>query len=157
MYFVFVIATTIVLPIASAVIDMAMAGWEAPTFFLAKWYAFWAGGVRLMLAGVRQSFAPGVTLKQIFEIDHPPSTHIVQELGFANLSIGLVCILSLLYPLLTPAGAISAGVFYGLAGLQHLRRGGRNAQRTLAMITDLIVFLMLAANITTFMWHMPSS
>ena len=156
MYFFIVILTTIVGPIGSALIELASNGWQEPVFYLGKWYVFWAGGVRLFLAGIRQSFAPGMTLKQIFGIDHKPSEHIVQELGFANLSMGLICLLSLPYPQLLQAGAIAAGLFYGLAGLQHLRKGQRNAQRTLAMVTDLLVFVVLAANVTTFMWHLPS-
>lgn len=167
MYFFIVIATTIVLPIASALIDAQLniepftwAGRVSVDQVLlaafGKWYVFWAGGVRLMLAGLRQSFAPGMTLRQIFEIDHPPSGHIVQELGFANISISLICLLSLLYPALMPAGAISAGVFYGLAGLQHIRKRERNPQRTLAMLTDLLVFVVLSASITSMMWHRDS-
>ena len=164
MYFIIVIATTIVLPIGSALAEYGIVystgDVPAPVntliYCLGKWYVFWAGGVRLMLAGLRQTFAPGMTLKQIFEIDHPPSGHIVQELGFANLSISLVCLLSLLYPTLMPAGAISAGVFYGLAGLQHLRKPQRNAQRTVAMLTDLLVFLVLAGSATSLLWHLPT-
>lgn len=145
MYFIIVIATTVVLPLGSALIDGFLSGWQGPLWYFGKWYVFWAGGVRLMLAGLRQTFAPGFTLKQIFEIDHAPSEHVVQELGFANLSIGLLCLLSLPMTMLAPGGAIAAGLFYGLAGLQHIRKPGRNAQRTLAMITDLLVFAVLGA------------
>jgi hypothetical protein len=166
MYYLIVIATTVVLPIGSALIEYVMALGPALShqpevganmiLFLGKWYVFWAGGARLFLAGLRQTFAPAMTLRQIFEIENKPSEHIVQELGFANLSIGLICLLSLPYPQLMPAGALAAGLFYGLAGLQHLRKKARNAQRTVAMATDLVVFLVLVANVTTFMWHMPT-
>jgi hypothetical protein len=109
---------------------------------------FWAGGVRLMLAGLRQAFQPTYTLKQIFEIDHKPSEHIVQELGFANIAMGLVCLASLLKPQLMWAGAVASGLYYGLAGLKHLTgRSERNAHRTLAMWTDLLVFAVLAAGV----------
>ena len=153
MYFVIVIATTIVLPIASALIEMSglnLAGMHMPLYsilivYLGKWYVFWAGGVRLMLAGLRQTFQPGFTLKKIFEIDHKPSEHIVQELGFANISMALLCLSTLLLPqLMTLAGAIVSGLYYGLAGLKHITSGGRNAERRLAMATDLLVFAVLA-------------
>lgn len=158
MYFVIVIATTIVLPIGSALAEMMslnLAGVHMPSstiliVFLGKWYVFWAGGVRLLLAGARQTFMPGMTLTQIFEIDHKPSEHIVQELGFANLSIGLLCVTTLVLPILTPAGAMTAGLFYGLAGIQHVLKPGRNAQRTLAMATDLLVFAVLATYFVMF-------
>lgn len=158
MYFFIVIATTVVLPIGSAVIDYLMHGsrgdqsaLRVTIAYLGTWYVFWAGGVRLMLAGLRQTFAPGFTLKQIFEIDHKPSEHIVQELGFANISIGLMCILTMIWPFVLAFGpAVAAGLFYGLAGLQHIRKPGRNAQRTLAMVTDLLVFAVLAAYVALF-------
>ena len=133
MYFLIVIATTIVLPIGSAMVETWLyfqelfnqQVWIVPGLpevaitFLGKWYVFWAGGVRLFLAGLRQTIRPGQTLTDIFEIDHPPAGQIVRELGFANLSTGLLCMLSLLIPILSPAGAITAGVFYGLAGIAH--------------------------------------
>ncbi len=37
----------------------------------------------------------------------------------------------------TLAAAIVGGLYHGLAGLGHIAHGGRNAQRTLAMLTDL--------------------
>ena len=150
MYFLIVIATTIVLPIGSALVDAINLYGEFPPLPLmleplAKWYVFWAGGVRLLLAGFRQTFQPAFTLKQIFGIDHKPSEHIVQELGFANISMGITCVFSVMNYALLPAGALVGGLYYGLAGLQHIRKAGRNAERTLAMVTDLLVFAVLGA------------
>ncbi len=119
--------------------------------YLGKWYLFWAGGVRLFLAGLRQTFQPGFTLRQIFEIDHKPSEHIVGELGFANLSMGLLCMLSLPALQLAMAGAIVAGLYYGLAGLKHVLSGERNANRTLAMATDILVLAVLAATVVVWL------
>lgn len=154
MYFIIVIATTIVLPVASALIELSglniagmhMASSTILIIYFGKWYVFWAGGLRLLLAGLRQTFQPTFTLKQIFNIDHEPSEHIVQELGFANLSMGLLCVTTLAFPQLVMAGAIVSGLYYGLAGLRHfIGHEPRNAQRTLAMGTDILVFAVLAA------------
>ena len=167
MYFFIVIATTIVLPIGSALIELWLSLQPLvdqqisvyPDFsgvvitLLGKWYVFWAGGVRLFLAGLRQTIRPGQTLTDIFEIDHPPAGQIVRELGFANLSTGLLCMLSLLIPILSPAGAITAGVFYGLAGIAHATSGkAHNAERTLAMLTDLLVAAVLLAYVLAWLW-----
>lgn len=167
MYFLIVIATTIVLPIGSAMVETWLyfqelfnqQVWIVPGLpevaitFLGKWYVFWAGGVRLFLAGLRQTVRPGQTLTDIFEIDHPPAGQIVRELGFANLSTGLLCMLSLLIPILSPAGAITAGVFYGLTGLAHATsRKAHNAERTLAMLTDLLVAAVLIAYVLAWLW-----
>ncbi len=112
---------------------------------LGKWYVFFAVGVRLFLAGLRQTLTPAFRLQKIFEIEAPEANHIVQELGFANLSMGSLGLLALLDPMLTLAGAVTGGLYYGLAGLKTLTTGKRNAMRTTAMVTDILVFSVLAA------------
>jgi hypothetical protein len=151
MYFIIVILTTIILPIGSAITHKFVDPLANPLFIAALWYVFWAGGVRLLLAGLRQTFQPGFTLTKIFEIDHKPSEHIVQELGFANLAISVICLVTPLkqFQFFVPAAATVAGIFYGLAGVKHVFSGHRNAQRTLAMVTDLIVFAVLATYVGT--------
>jgi hypothetical protein len=42
------------------------------------------------------------------------------------------------------AAAIAGGLFYGLAGAQHLAKGDRNAKENIAMISDLFIFVVLA-------------
>jgi hypothetical protein len=155
MYFFIVIATTIVLPIGSALVDAFSMFGELPPLnaaiaLLGKWYVLWAGGIRLLLAGLRQTFQPAFTLKQIFEIDHKPSEHIVQELGFANISMGVVSLFTVMDLALLPAGALVGGLYYGLAGLKHLTGGERNTNRTLAMVTDMLVFAVLATYFAMF-------
>lgn len=143
MYFITVIALTLVLPLAGA-------AWEAQhadaNFLLlfGKWTAFFAAGARLFIAGLRQALQPRYTLKEIFEIDDDAPLQIVQELGFANLAMGTMGLLSLLHPLLTFAAALMGGLYYGLAGLKHVARKTRSAERSLAMATDLWVFAVLA-------------
>ena len=75
---------------------------------------FFAVGVRLFLAGLRQTLTPAFTLQKIFEIDSPEANHIVQELGFANLSMGSLGLLALLDPMLTLAGAVTGGLSIAL-------------------------------------------
>lgn len=150
MYYVIVIATTLVLPIGATLIEsFALHGATGLIPLLGKWYVFFAVGARLFLAGLRQTFTPGFTLKEIFEIDAPEADHIVQELGFANLSMGALGLLALLDPVLAWAGALAGGLYYGLAGLKHVARGKRNAMRTTAMLTDILVFVVLAAFVVT--------
>ncbi len=145
MYFVVVVALTILLPIAAAVAEAYYVLPAAGVFMLlGKWTAFFATGVRLLIAGLRQAFQPRFTLKQIFEIENEPSEQIVQELGFANLAMGVLGVLALLHPMLTFAAALVGALFYGLAGLKHLAKRERNAERTTAMVTDLWVFAALA-------------
>jgi hypothetical protein len=143
-YFVTIIALTIVLPIGSAI---AEAYYLQPTAglvpLIGKWTAFFATGVRLLIAGLRQVFQPRFTLKQIFEIDDEAPQQIVQELGFANLAMAALGLMALLHPMLTFAAALVGGLYYGLAGLKHVSKGERNSERTTAMATDLWVFAVL--------------
>jgi hypothetical protein len=156
MYYIIVIATTLALPIGAALAEsFALHSATSLILLLGKWYVFFAVGVRLFLAGLRQTFTPGFTLKEIFEIDAPEASHIVQELGFANLSMGALGLLALLHPMLTLAGAITGGLYYGLAGLKHITKGKRNAMRTTAMLTDILVFAVLAAYVLCMLWLTP--
>lgn len=141
MYYVVVILLTLIAPIGAAI---AEAHGLADADF-GKWYVFFAVGVRLLLAGARQTLQPHFTLKQIFEIDGEDAVPIVRELGFANLSMGTLGLFALMDAKLALAGALAGGIFYGLAGLMHaVSKHKRNATRTTAMLTDLLVFAVLA-------------
>jgi hypothetical protein len=57
---------------------------------VAKWFVFWAVGVRLFIAGLRQIFQPRYTAQTILGIKSEDSLVVVRELGFANTAIGSV-------------------------------------------------------------------
>lgn len=145
MYFITVIALTLVLPIGATIWDVQNYPDANVVLMFGKWTAFFAAGLRLFIAGLRQALQPQFTLKQIFEIDDDAAQPIVQELGFANLAMGAMGLFALLHPLLTFAAALMGGLFYGLAGVKHVLAKHRNADRTLAMGTDIWVFVVLAA------------
>lgn len=106
---------------------------------IGPWTVFWAGGVRLVLAGLRQTFQPRFTSEQIFGIKSDDPIPIVQELGFSNLAMGTLCLLSLpMKQMLVPAAVVS-GLYYGLAGVKHVFGGEKNFRRLTAMLTDLLV------------------
>lgn len=145
MYVIVVVLLTILLPAGSAVAERFVFNGPADLVsYLGKWMVFWAGGVRLMAAGVRQVIQPGWTLREVFEVEDPSGRPVVQELGFANIAIGVVCLSSLVEPRLLVAGAIVSGVFYGLAGLGHALADNRNLNRNVAMLTNVAVSAALA-------------
>jgi hypothetical protein len=146
-YVVTVLLLTVALPIGSAVAQRLAGSIEAWIVLLGAWMTFWAAGVRLCLAGLRQVFQPRFTAQTLFGMTGDEPLPIVRELGFANLSMGVLGLagLALGDSRLVLAGAIVGGLFYGFAGVGHIFPGGRNARRTLAMATDLWVFLVLAA------------
>ena len=143
MYIPVVIALAVILPFGSALAEALI--WHSQWSFLAlcgKWFAFWGGGVRLLIAGLRQKLRPQFTARDIFGIQSADALPVVRELGAANLAMGLVGTLSL--PLPVYAGmALAAGIFYACAGVQHAFARERNTKRTVAMLTDILIAIVL--------------
>lgn len=120
MYFVMVILWLLVLPVASVSAEIALSRHTFPIILLiGQWFVFWAGGVRLFLAGMRQVIQPRFTAEEIFGVHNPDSFPIVREVGFANLSIGLLGICSIFQAGWVVPAAIAGGIYYGLAGVGH--------------------------------------
>jgi len=145
MYLAVVVLLMGVLPLGSILVEALVSHGDAGIVFLiGKWFVFWSVGVRLLLAGVRQIVNPAFTAETIFGLKGTGALTIVRELGFGNVSIGLVGALSLLNRGWVVPAALVGGLFYGLAGLEHLRKGDRNATENIAMVSDLFIFVVLA-------------
>jgi hypothetical protein len=135
-YFISVLLLMVIIPLASIIIDhnsgplVAVAG---------KWLVFWAIGVRLFTAGIRQVSKPLFTLKEIFHIDDPSGAVIVKELGFANLCFGATGIVALFIPEWRPAAAFAGGLYMGIAGVYHLIKKPESPNEVLAMVSDLYI------------------
>lgn len=108
-----------------------------------KWFIFSAVGVRLFIAGIKQTADPAFTAKEIFHLQNPESYPIVRELGFANLCFGLIGIMSLFFPQWRVVSAFGSGLYYGIAGLQHFLKKPAGVNEKFAMVTDLLIFLVL--------------
>lgn len=143
MYYFIVAAFIVVLPIASITVEVVHAGAALSATVVAKWFVFWAVGWRLFLAGVRQTLQPSFTAREILGLKGEESFVVVRELGFANISLGLLGLLSLLVPAWQLAAALTGGVFYGLAGAMHIRQAHRNGLENVAMVSDLFACLVL--------------
>lgn len=145
MYFAIVFCLMLAAPLGSIVIEHSLLHGGAPLMSLVgKWFVFWAVGVRLALAGLRQYFDPRFTAEQILDIHGDDALVVVRELGIANFAAGTVGILSLLRPDFILPSAIAAAIFYGVAGFRHAAQPARNAKETFAMATDLLAFVVLA-------------
>ena len=144
MYFASVLLLLLIFPLASFFAEVLRFGHSIPELSLiGKWFIFWAVGVRLFLAGVRQVLQPSFTAIEIFGIHEPKALAIVRELGFANLSIGLLGIGSRWHKGSLIPAAFVGGLYYGLAGLGHVPRPHKNAKEYTAMISDGFAFLVL--------------
>lgn len=144
MYFVIVILLLLIFPVASITTEAVLSRYTLDILFLTgKWFVFWAAGVRLFIAGVRQVIQPQFTAEEIFDIHDRGALAIVRELGFANLAMGLLGICSLFRAGWIVAAALVGGLYYGLAGMGHLFHKNRNAKEYVAIISDGFVFLLL--------------
>ena len=143
MYYAMIILLMGVLPVASIVIEHLISNADLIAL-VGKWFVFWACGLRLLIAGIRQAINPEFTVRTILDIADKGAAKVVVELGFANTAMGIVSIASLLRPDWVLPAAIVTGLYYGLAGIKHVVNVGRNRIETWATVSDLGIFAVLA-------------
>lgn len=145
MYLAVVALTMFVLPVVSVLVGHALAPMEPVAFLVGRWFVFWGVGVRLALAGLRQYFQPRFTATEIFHMSSDEALPLIRELGLANVATAVVGLLSLAFASFTLPVAISACIFYGVAGARHAAERNRSRNETIAMASDLFLFVVLAA------------
>jgi hypothetical protein len=146
MYLIIVVLFLLVCPLASAAIEAFRFHENLTSLALiGRWWTFWAVGIRLFTAGIRQVIQPRFTAEQIFGIRDPTVLPIVREIGFANLSVGTLGICSIFREDWVIPAAIVGGLSYGFAGLGHLLQKNKNANEYNAMISDVFASVILAA------------
>jgi hypothetical protein len=151
MYIATIIGLMLIFPMASIVFESFLQHHgvlEAP--IVGKWFVFWAVGVRLFIAGLRQIVQPRYTAETILGIKDPDAMLIVRELGFANTAIGSAGLGSVFLSGWILPVAIIVAIFYGLAGINHVTHRRRNILQNVAMTSDLIA----AAALLTICWVM---
>jgi hypothetical protein len=131
------------LPMVSIWIDVryesGIFGWA----IIGKWFIFWALGLRLFIAGVRQCTNPAFTAKQIFNINNDESFPVIRELGFANICLGLISIISLFNANFREPAAIGGGLYFGLAGFLHVFKKPASKNEVIALFSDFFIFLLM--------------
>jgi len=137
MYIAMVVGLMLIFPVASiafeafvhnqGLLDASMVG---------KWFVFWAVGVRLLIAGLRQIAQPRYTAETILGIMDPDATVIVRELGFANTAIGSAGVVSLFLAGWTSPLAVIGTIFYSLAAINHATHKQRSRIQNVAMASD---------------------
>lgn len=144
-YIAIVTALTFIIPAIGFVAEHFVSDTALTFELFSKWFIFSAVGLRLFLAGIRQTTKPEFTAKQIFHIDSPDSFPVVIELGFANLCFGLVGLISFFKGDWRIVSAFASGLYYGLAGLLHLLKKPAGTNEKFALWTDLVIFALLFA------------
>ena len=144
MYLLTIIFLMFVLPAASILIEIFLFRSSAGVMpLIGKWFVFWAMGVRLFTAGLRQSIRPRFTAEAILGIKGAEQFILVQELGFANLSMGIFGMGTLLVGNWVFPAALVGCLFLSLAGIRHLFSKGRNLLENSAMLSNLVVACLL--------------
>jgi hypothetical protein len=142
-YVTVVTALTLVCPAVAIVIDRCVDHAASYPALVAKWFIFFAVGIRLTLAGLRQITKPGFTSREIFHIEGEACYPIVRELGFANLCFGLIGIISLFVPAWRIVSCFGSGLYYGLAALSHFIKRSAGPNEMFALVSDVFIFLLL--------------
>jgi hypothetical protein len=149
MYIPMVIALMLALPLISMVAQIFLTdhgALQAASYLavVAKWYVFWAVGVRLSLAGLRQIIQPRYTAETILGLKGAEALFFVRELGFANVSMGSVGLASQASPSWVTPVAMLGAIYYGLAGINHCFHKSRNKLQNVALVSDLFAAVVLA-------------
>lgn len=143
-YIVTVTLLLLILPAGSVLMQVMLQNEYANLWFLvSKWFVFWGVGVRLFLAGIKQTSQPQFTAEKIFNIKNSDVFGIVREVGFANISMGALGLSTLFQSAWILPAALVGGLYYGLAGIGHMFNEDRNLNENFATITDLFISALL--------------
>ena len=145
-YLLVVTFTMLILPLLSILIE-SRAGKEQLSLLalLTKWFVFWGVGIRLLTSGISQISNPSFTAQSIFHIRDTESFKIVRELGFANFCLGAVGIASLFMTGWRLPAAFSGGLFFGIAGVNHIIKKPESPNEVVALVSDIFIFIVLLA------------
>lgn len=143
-YYALIAAFMLVLPALSIGVDVFARHVPLDAALVERWFVFWVVGARLFLAGLKQVTNPAYTARTILGIASEDAYIVVRELGFANLSMGAIGLLSIAFPAWLDAAATAGAIFYLLAGINHKRQAKRNTLENVAMATDLYAGIVLA-------------
>jgi hypothetical protein len=146
-YLLTVLALMLFLPLLSIGFDHFRNIQEEIMSLIGKWFVFWAIGVRLFTAGLKQAINPSFTAQNIFHLTDKDSFILVRELGYANICIGCLGVISLFIPTWRMPAAFVGGLFLGIAGVNHIIKKPVSLNETIAMISDLFIAIVMAAYI----------
>jgi hypothetical protein len=144
-YLISVLLFMVVLPLVSILIEMKTHHLAISWPLAGKWLIFGAIGVRLFIAGIRQATKPAFTAQQIFRITGTDSFPVIRELGFANICLGLIAMVSLFQPAWRMPAAVAGGLYFGLAGMLHVFKKPDSKNELIALVSDLFIFILMLA------------
>jgi hypothetical protein len=139
------IALVTVLPIAAALlearIDEIPLTW--PNYW--KWFIFWGVGIRLFFKGIRLASTPQFTGLSLSSFKNRESYLLLLELGFANMALGSMGILSVINDQWRFIAAIAGAIYFGLTDMLSLLKKTDGRHERVALIYNILVFSGLVA------------
>jgi len=140
LFTVWCIALLAVLPIAAAAlesrIDNVVLNW--PTY--SKWFVFWGVGIRLFFKGIKLASTPQFTGLSLSSFKNRESYLLLLELGFANMALGSMGILSVINDQWRLIAAIAGAIYFGLADMVRLLKKPDGRHELVALIYNVLVF-----------------
>ena len=145
LFTVWCIALIAVLPIAAAAlesrVDQLALTW--PLYW--KWFIFWGVGIRLFFKGVKLASTPQFTGLSLSSFKNRESYLLLLELGFANMALGSMAILSVINDQWRLIAAIAGAIYFGLADMLRLLKKPAGRHEGVALVYNVLVFVGLAA------------
>ncbi len=115
-----------------------------------KWFTFWAIGISAVTAGFMQIFNPAYTAN-LLNVNMSDFV-VIQELGFANLSMGSLAVLSLKQKNFRLPAAIVYGAYILLCAAIHVTRIKEISYgETVSLVADVWIMIISILTIVTIM------
>ena len=143
MYLATILLLMLIFPSLAVGLDLWAHPGASLMLLIGKWFTFFAVGLRLFAAGIRQNLQPAFTASAIFKIEDPKAFGLVREIGFGNLAMGAAGLLSVAFPGWLSAAAFTGGLYYGLAAVGHVLKPDRGAKEQIALVSDVLIFVLL--------------
>jgi hypothetical protein len=143
------IALVAVLPIAAALLEARVDEIPLTWPIYWKWFIFWGVGIRLFFKGIRLASTPQFTGLSLSSFKNRESYLLLLELGFANMALGSMGILSVINDQWRLIAAIAGAIYFGLADMLRLLKKPTGRHELVALAYNLLVFVGLVGYMVT--------
>jgi hypothetical protein len=145
LFTVWCIALIAVLPVTAALLEARADGTPLDWPIYWKWFIFWSVGFRLFFKGVRLASTQQATGLSLSSFRNRESYLLLLELGFANMSLGAMGILSVINDQWRLIAAIAGAIYFGLSDLLRLLKKSAGCHERVALTYNLLAFAGLMA------------
>ena len=150
MYIASLALTFLILPGIFIIIHATFYGDTLPLMLIVgKWMVFFAVGTRFLWIGGRQLLRPRASSAREFGVIHEDAARIMRTLALANLSFGLLGLVSLFNAEWIVPAALLGAFYYGFLAAHDFATKGKNLNGYLSTGSNAFVCLVLAAVVLT--------